>query len=363
MNELIAISYRRHDSEAFAGRIYDRLRRYFSESEIFIDVESLRTADDFHISLSNVFATCKILLAIIGPAWESGERIMDEADWVRKEIAVVLNRQQLGGDVTVIPVLVGSREDMPFSDSPAPSAPEGLEAFGRIVATKVRHDTFTSDMERILTIIKTKLSINNLVDKTVVRTTGGISGKHDQFSPSSSIREKIKSAKSIKILETWISPVYRTIKPELESALTQGCSVQVVILDPESIIFRQRSFERSRPYPQTNNEQTQRFEEAFNQYKDGLALLRSLAQLSNNRGKIEVRINNFLPSFQSFLLDDEWALVGFYWFGSSSVDSHHFEICDRSNRFVELTISEFNMRWDISPKYVDLQTGEIKLRP
>jgi len=47
----IFISYRRIDSEAWAGRIYDRLAPHFGDGAIFMDVDDIPAGVDFVGSL------------------------------------------------------------------------------------------------------------------------------------------------------------------------------------------------------------------------------------------------------------------------------------------------------------------------
>lgn len=47
MNNHIFISYRRYGTNAISGRIYDRLKNHFSESQIFMDVDSIPLGEDF----------------------------------------------------------------------------------------------------------------------------------------------------------------------------------------------------------------------------------------------------------------------------------------------------------------------------
>jgi len=106
----IFISYRRSDSQADAGRIYDRLAQHFGREAIFKDVDDIPGGEDFRIFLQNTLQQCKVVLAIIGPDWvnaldEQGRRRLDNpADWVRMEIEESLRRD----DVLVVPVLVGN---------------------------------------------------------------------------------------------------------------------------------------------------------------------------------------------------------------------------------------------------------------
>ena len=44
---MFAISYRREDSAAITGRIYDRLRGEFGRDRIFMDLDSITIGMDF----------------------------------------------------------------------------------------------------------------------------------------------------------------------------------------------------------------------------------------------------------------------------------------------------------------------------
>ena len=43
----IFISYRRDDSAAHAGRLYDRLEGHFGQGQVFMDVDAIRPGVDF----------------------------------------------------------------------------------------------------------------------------------------------------------------------------------------------------------------------------------------------------------------------------------------------------------------------------
>jgi hypothetical protein len=132
----IFISYRRDDSEDYAGRINDELVRRFERDVVFLDVDAMPPGADFVNALSAAVAKCTVLLAIIGPRWidardEAGRRRLDnEHDFVRVEIAEALKRE-----VPVIPILrAGTRmqraEQLPdnlkdLAATMTPSAPAG----------------------------------------------------------------------------------------------------------------------------------------------------------------------------------------------------------------------------------------------
>jgi adenylate cyclase len=121
----IVISYRRRDSEAMTGRIFDRLVAHYGRDAVFRDIDNIPAGIDFRAHITDVLVHCDILLAIVGPNWAGRSsrarraRIDDENDFVRIEVETALQR-----DIPVIPVLLASSK-MPSADQ----VPEGLKAF------------------------------------------------------------------------------------------------------------------------------------------------------------------------------------------------------------------------------------------
>ena len=97
----IFISYRRNDSAAHTGRIYDRLEGHFGQGQVFMDVDTIRPGLDFVEVVQKAVGSCDALIAVIGQEWlgasdESGRRRLENTeDLVRLEIATALERDFL----------------------------------------------------------------------------------------------------------------------------------------------------------------------------------------------------------------------------------------------------------------------------
>ena len=107
MGGQIFISYRREDSSAYAGRLYDRLSGRFPSHRIFIDVDNIAPGVDFVKAIEKSVGSCDVLISVVGKRWltatdENGKRRLDSLDdFVRLEIATALKR-----GIRVIPVVV-----------------------------------------------------------------------------------------------------------------------------------------------------------------------------------------------------------------------------------------------------------------
>src|SRR5690348_16889786 len=67
----IFISYRREETAANAGRLYDRLSERFGEKRVFMDIDSIAIGVDFTRAVTEAVAGCSILLALIGRDWSA----------------------------------------------------------------------------------------------------------------------------------------------------------------------------------------------------------------------------------------------------------------------------------------------------
>ena len=61
----IFINYRRDDSSASAGRLYDRLSSHFSANQVFFDIDNLPLGVDFADVIEENVGSCHVQIAII----------------------------------------------------------------------------------------------------------------------------------------------------------------------------------------------------------------------------------------------------------------------------------------------------------
>ena len=157
----IFISYRREDSIAWAGRLYDHLAGHFGADEVFMDIGGIAPGEDFVRVLDGRIAESDVVIALIGPRWltaadEHGRRIDRADDFVRHELAAAL---RLGK--RLIPVLVGGAPMPPDEDLPAV-----LAGLARCQAREVDDARFAYDVGELIRAIEGKGSLLDEVRET-----------------------------------------------------------------------------------------------------------------------------------------------------------------------------------------------------
>lgn len=143
----IFISYRRADSEVIAGRVFDRLVRYYDGDEIFKDVSSIKPGEAFPNALALALEKCEAMLVLIGDLWlnacgiDGRPRLHDPEDPVRAEVEAAIKKE-----ILIIPLLTGSLR-MPSKDE----LPESLRPLTNQQAIRVRPDPdFHRDMDHVI---------------------------------------------------------------------------------------------------------------------------------------------------------------------------------------------------------------------
>jgi hypothetical protein len=167
----IAISYRRSDSSAIAGRIFDRLTAHFGEDSVFMDVDNIPVGVDFRSHIDETLHRTDVLIAVIGINWLSHDstglsRLQEKADPVRAEIETAVARK-----IHIIPVLVDGAK-MPA----AAELPAEFGNFAYLNAAEVATGRdFRSQMDRLI----------DAINRTMAASTG-TAGAH-AVSPQSAV--------------------------------------------------------------------------------------------------------------------------------------------------------------------------------
>jgi hypothetical protein len=145
----IALSYRRADASAMAGRIFDRLVSCYGHGSVFMDIDSIPFGADFREHVRTTLLRSDVLVAVIGPDWlgDAGHaraRIHDKADPVRVELETALQRS-----MPVIPILVDGAKMPADAD-----LPRSLRAIAYINAAEVADGRdFRVHMDRLIEAI------------------------------------------------------------------------------------------------------------------------------------------------------------------------------------------------------------------
>src|SRR5947207_3258742 len=152
---MIAISYRREDALAIAGRLYDRLQAKFGKKNVFMDFDSIPPGADFRQHIKQMIERSNLVIAIIGPHWlgeqpDASRRIDNPADFVRLEIAYALE-----GGIPVIPLLVNTKQ-MPKPETLPPDIQE--LAFRHALPLDSGMD-FHSHADRLITGIRKTMAV------------------------------------------------------------------------------------------------------------------------------------------------------------------------------------------------------------
>jgi len=128
----VVMLYRRADSAAITGRVYDRLVAHYGADAVFMDVYSIPLAVDWRQRVKRMSLEGGAVVVVIGPQWlgqlpDGRVRINDVDDPVRTELELALVAH-----LPIFPVLVEGAT-MPS----AAELPETLKEFSNINAATV----------------------------------------------------------------------------------------------------------------------------------------------------------------------------------------------------------------------------------
>jgi hypothetical protein len=146
----IFVSYRRDDSQGFAGRLADDLDEILGSDRVFRDLE-IPAGSDFTDVLHRAIAASDILLVVIGRHWAAnseqgfGSRLFEPTDWVRTEIEAAFSQGK-----QIVPILVGGA-GMPGSGS----MPKSIEKLTRLQAATLTDRHWDTDVAELAKRLQT----------------------------------------------------------------------------------------------------------------------------------------------------------------------------------------------------------------
>src|SRR6185436_9202158 len=141
----IFINYRREDSRADAGRLYDRLHERYP-TKVFRDVGSLEPGIEWREAINKVLADSDACMVVIGKNWltaadaQGKRRLDDPRDTVRQELQTALK-----SGIRVFPILVGGAK-MPAEEE----LPEDLQPLARRNAIELSEQDWSEDFEKLV---------------------------------------------------------------------------------------------------------------------------------------------------------------------------------------------------------------------
>ena len=147
----VFISYRRNDSLAATGRLYDRLNTAYP-GMFFRDVSGIGVGVDFTKEIERAVSSSVALIAVIGPTWATesvdGKRRLDDPDdFVRLEVLNALKR-----GIRIIPVLVGNAS-MPEEEQ----LPPELHPLRKWNAIRLVEEYYEEGLERLIEALASQL--------------------------------------------------------------------------------------------------------------------------------------------------------------------------------------------------------------
>jgi hypothetical protein len=79
----IYLSYRRMETAAYAGRLFDYLSRHFGPGSVFMDLDDIARGQEFPRVIESALNACEVVLVVIGNGWASctgqdGRRRLDD---------------------------------------------------------------------------------------------------------------------------------------------------------------------------------------------------------------------------------------------------------------------------------------------
>jgi TIR domain len=147
----VFISYRRDDTAAYAGRLYDHVSEHMDKDRVFMDLDKIPGGVDFVAAMKTAIESAQAMIVVMGPKWltikfrDGRPRIQDPSDFVHQELALGLRR-----GIRVFPVLVGGATMPTEAD-----LPNGLKQLAVYNAIEITDSRWDHDVGRLIDGLKT----------------------------------------------------------------------------------------------------------------------------------------------------------------------------------------------------------------
>ena len=170
MEPKIFISYRRDDTDASSGRLYDTMIYRYDKKNIFKDIDSILLGSNFKKTIESKIHECNIVLAIIGKNFTklTGDkgvpRIFNMKDFVNVELSTAIKAGK-----TVIPVLVDNAVIPKASE-----LPKNLHKLPYLNGIKIKHDSWHRDTEKLFR------EISKIIDAIEIKEEAEKKGKEQE---------------------------------------------------------------------------------------------------------------------------------------------------------------------------------------
>lgn len=162
---MIFINYRRIDTGGYAGRLFDRLKEKYGNSNVFYDIEGNEPGSHIREKLDQAIDNTLVMLVFIGRQWliRKGRkrRLDEENDWVRLEIEAALDHK-----IRVIPILLNGAKLPNIKKLPGK-----LVALAGLQTCEIRDDRFALDVEYLMKTLNRFVPARNLGRRSRNRST------------------------------------------------------------------------------------------------------------------------------------------------------------------------------------------------
>ncbi len=157
--------------------------------------------------------------------------------------------------------------------------------------------------------------------------------------PTSDISKRFSTASRVRIMQTWM-PDLLTFLGSLKEACSNGCVVQLLLLDPDSSLADVRGRDLGYPDPQMVSENT----------KSNLMEIRRFCLQEEMEDAFEIRLHNTIPSISLYSYDDI-ILIGFYLNKTPAIQNPQIEIRDSSSYFANIINQHYSRIWEASKPF------------